>query len=225
MNENAKLTNVLLVVLIIAVVGVGYVLMKKQTAYVPMSFDQNAYQQPIKQTQQVQTSTTGSAISPNWNQYTKAQLGTIVSGSNPDLYYEKDYGLTLSQTVDFNGDGATEAVVTGNGGNNDVSFILMRNGDGVIRPTSMRLKDGTITPVALYQIGRVQVNENFKLLPAEHGFYTASLSLDESSEYSMGSNFVCRQDSVNGYQWDSQIGLFAWSQALTAKYTAQVCNS
>jgi hypothetical protein len=79
-------------------------------------------------------------------------------------------------------------------------------------------KDGSITPVALVSVGRVMVQEGYELVPTENGFYTASMSYNEQSD-----KFKCNPNGVHAYKWNTTTKLFEWNQAMTTKYTTQVC--
>ena len=142
----------------------------------------------------------------------------------PDIFYEKESGLKLSRSVDLTGDGVLEGIFTGDGGNNSVSFILSKNTDGNIVALKQQDKDGSIIPISLYEIGRVMVYQNFKLLPGENGFYNVTMDYDESANNTESSHFKCTEDSVNGYMWNPQTKLFAWNQELTTKYTKELCK-
>jgi hypothetical protein len=162
---------------------------------------------------------TPSQYNYNWQAVSKTELAAVVS-AYPDLWFDKEMGLSLSQAIDLTGDGVPEGIVRGDGGNNDVSFILFAN-NGSLSVAKQKNKNGTIEPVALYEIGRVQANASFQLLPNEHGFYTSSLVPDESSE---SVNFKCTDVSVNAYVWNPSTTLFEWNAALTATEHTKVCK-
>lgn len=161
-----------------------------------------------------QTNTTNSF---NWSSVSNSKFAEIVS-KDKDLYFIPEEGLKLTQTVDLTGDGIDEAIVSGNGGNSNVSFILMIDKAGNISVAKQKEKEGTTLAVSLVEVGRVNYQGIFKLLPEEHGFYTAYLTATDINKYG------CDSGSVNAYVWSSTTRLFEWNQALTTKYTAQVCK-
>ena len=158
-----------------------------------------------------------------WETLSESELADIFF-FEPDIFYEKESGLKLSETLDLTGDGVTEGIFIGHGGNNNVSFILTTEADGTIVTAKEKDKDGNTAPVSLYEIGRVMVYQNFKLLPAEHGYYKVTMDFDETAKSTETSHFKCNEDSVNAYAWDEQTKLFAWNQELTTKYTKEVCK-
>ena len=206
-NTNNKITNILLVVLIFTVLGVGYVITRKSTIpenTLPLTLEESP-----------------SASQPDWKNISKNKFESVLS-KEPDVFFEKDFGLTLSEEIDLTGDGIKEAIVTGDGGNNSISFVFKKEGDNLIA-LKQKNKDGSISPVSLYEVGRVMVNVNFKLLPSEKGFYTASMVFDESANNQETSHFICDEESVNAYTWNENSKMFIWNQILTTKYTKEVC--
>ncbi len=175
-NSKSIWKNVSLVVLFLAAIIMGYLLMPKNPTVIPEA--------------QVEENIPVVKLSPKWN-----ERSNILS-TEPDVFYERESGLTFSQAIDLTGDGITEGIFTGDGGNNNVSFIFIQNPYGVLVPAKQKEEDGTIFTVALYEVGRVSVIQNFKLLPAEHGFYTSSLVLDESANNTKTSHFKCVESSV-----------------------------
>lgn len=152
----------------------------------------------------------------NWGTLSTQMISQIVLGET-SLYFE---GMpTFSDSMDLTGDGIAEGIFTGNGGNNGLTIILIRNSDGTIVAARQKNRDGSIQAVSLLDVGRVMVQEGYKLLPAQHGFYTESLHNDED-----GGNFVCNTNGVNAYVWNSSTRLFQWNQALTTQSTAEVCH-
>ncbi|MFA5778386.1 MAG: hypothetical protein WC870_02795 [Candidatus Paceibacterota bacterium] len=205
--KKKKLKYMSFTVLIILIIFLGYEIKNKS--------DQDESDTTIPDTNTID--------SMDWTTLSQKELANILS-KEPDIYYIKDFGLKISQTIDLTGDGKKEGIVSGDGGNSDVSFILIRNSDNTISLAKQKNKDGSISPVSLYQIGRTMVNVNFKLLTTERGFYTASLSFDESADNSQTSHFKCTEDSIDAYVWNKQIEFFVWNQSLTTKYIAQICK-
>jgi hypothetical protein len=206
--KNYKVTNVLLIILIIAVLAVGYLIIKNSKTTLEDKSNTLAKNETI--------------IQPNWKNVSENDFVNLVS-KEADAFFEKEFGLELSDEIDLTGDGINEAVVSGNGGNNGVSFVLKKEGGNTI-VLKQKEKDGSISPVALYEVGRVMVNVNFKLLPSEHGFYTASMIFDESANNTETSHFICDEESINAYAWNETTQMFEWNQTLTTKYTKEVCK-
>lgn len=174
--------------------------------------------QIVNTTKEAAQKITNTSVGDQWRAMSSVDLLTISSKENLGLS-----AITLTQTVDLTGDGIDEGIFTGNGGNSGVTFFLIKN-DTTISVARQKNKDGSIHPVALEYVGRAMVSENFKLLPSEKGFYTVSLSFDEDADSSDSSHFKCNTNSVQAYQWNSSTKLFEWNQALTTKYTAEVCK-
>jgi hypothetical protein len=202
--KNNQFKNILLIILVIAVAYLGYKL------FVKVPPKEEAKPAPVQTVF-------------DWKSLSKNEIETIVS-KEPDVYFEKDIGLSLTQEVDLTGDGKPEAIVNGNGGNNEVSFILYKNREGNVSVAKLRNKNGELSPATLLEIGRVMVNASYKLLPSENGFYTSSLEFDDSADNSETSHFKCGEDSVNAFAWNSQKEWFEWNKALTDKYTVEVCK-
>ena len=203
-----KTNTILLILIVILLALCAWFLAKKEmTSRYDLS---DLTPSPTLNTPQKQTD-------PNWKALSSADLTDIISKYATELYYEKDFGLSLSQELDLTGDGVAEALIAGNGGNNGVTFILIKNSDGTISVAKQKEKDGTITSVSLLEVGRVMVSEQFALIPAENGFYTVSKN-------NQGEHFECNPDGVRAYSWNSSTKLFEYNQSLTAKYTAQVCK-
>ncbi len=196
----------------IVVVGiVGYVLGKSNSPTV------NNYYTDTQTSHENQSSLSNSAVVAEWQSLPETDLLATASAEN--IYLDPESGVGLQETLDLTGDGIDEAIFEGNGGNNGMAFIMTKDTTGANVVAQQKNKDGGIYPVQLLSVGRVMVQETFKLLPGEHGFYTASLSYDESA-----GKFICNTDGVNAYSWNTPTDLFEWSQALTTKYAAEVCK-
>jgi hypothetical protein len=204
MNTN-QFKNFLLVLLFAAVVWMGY----------KLYMNSSTKEEPKVAAPEVKTF--------SWKELSKSEIETIVS-KEPDAYYEKDLGLSFSEEMDLTGDGKTEAIISGSGGNSSVSFILIRDGEGNISLAKAREKNGELLPVGLYSIGRAQVNAGYKLLPSENGFYVVEMEFDASADNSESSHFKCGENAVNAYAWNADKEWFDWNGALTQKYTAEVCE-
>ncbi|MDQ3075828.1 MAG: hypothetical protein M3Q34_01740 [bacterium] len=209
MSSQSK--NILIFLLVVLVLVMGYMVMtkNKQDSNLPETII-------IEETASKSPSTNWKAVSPD-------ELADVLS-LEPDLFYVKESGLKLSESVDLTGDGVDEGVFTGDGGNNNVSFILTTNSHGTIVTTKQQEKDGSFAPVSLYEIGRAQVYQNFKILPTEQGFYKVTMDFDESANNTETSHFKCTSDSVNGYVWNSQTKMFVWNREMSAKYTKELCK-
>lgn len=134
------------------------------------------------------------------------------------LSYDESGVIALGQTLDLTGDDLHEAVFVGNSGNSTVSTILLLDENGVTTVASQKNQDGTVAPVMLTQVARAQVSADYKLLPEEFGYYTATFSLVKNTQ-----DFKCDANGLNAYAWNPISRMFEWNQTLVDKYTAQVC--
>lgn len=201
-DKNSKLNTILLIILIILVALLFLYVMslgkeEKKTNYTTE-----------------QDSSVKSDTSFDWKTLSQKDILSLI----PIETFVPESGIGLTKTVDLTGDGINEAVFTGNGGNNNLSIIIMRNSDNTFSVANEKNKNGSINPVELYEIGRVMVQEKFELLPSEHGFYTISLSYDQNTE-----KFECKENGVNAYIWNDMTKLFEWNQSLTLKYEKIAC--
>lgn len=208
--------TILITILIIIIVIVGAYLLLKKPGLNKSSEYQNLLNNDIN-------SLKNKNIKPNenWNELSEKELIQIVSSGAPDLYFNKDEGLTISDKIDLTGDGSTEAIVNGIGYNSGVTFILIKNNDGSIKVAKQKYEDN-ISPVYLVSVGRAMISEEFKLIPEDNGFYTVSLSLKNENNNQESSNFKC--NILNAYSWNKQIGLFEYNESLTQKYKKEVCK-
>ncbi len=221
-----NIQNILLGMIVIVLMIIAIILVRRpaQAPVIPMynygdtSHGQNTTPQ-TNISNETTTTPTSTSKGPEWEKLTSADFIKIITTQEPTAWFEKDFGLSLSKTIDLTGDGVPEAIVDGNGGNNGVSFILQKNSNGTISVLNQKNKDGTINHIQLVFVGRVMVSERFELLPQERGFYTASLSNDGEEGV-----FRCNDVGVNAYVWNASTKLFEWNQSLTSKYTLQVCK-
>lgn len=229
MNNN-KTTNILLGILIIVLVAVGITIAVNQRQNpstkgivndFPVIDNRNNTIEPVKNNSNQQVSTTSTPRTFNWSTLPGDETWYLIDQAG--IYFEKDFGVHFSQSVDLTGDGIPEGIFDGNGGNNTAATILISNSDGV-SVAKAKNKNGTISPVYVYSVGRVAVNENYKFIPNENGFYMVSKSLDENADNSDSSHFICASGAVSAYQWNPKTSLFEWNSALTAKYTTIECK-
>ena len=209
-NKDIK---ILIIILIITIIVVGYIIVNKR----------DTQNDKINVNNNNNTNLENINFDPKWDKLSKKEFEEIIS-ERKDIYFEKEFGLDLSEEVDLTGDGINEAIVEGNGGNNGVSFILIKNNNNQIDVANQKNKDGSISTVSLISIGRVMVSEGYEIVPSEKGFYTISLEIDESKDNSISSNFKCREDAVAFYLWNPKTKLFEWDKPLTSKYTTQICK-
>ncbi len=202
--------NVLIIILILVVGFASYVGYTQYTQY--------KKNQRIQKTETPNIPVEQNKISArDWKSLSKADLIGIIGENAP---FEKDGPVGISQEIDLTGDGINEAIVGGNGGNNDTYIILIKNVDGTTSVAKQKEYDGKINPVNFLSVGRVMFSYGYKLLPEEHGYYMFGLNYDEKSE-----TFKCpEKGGVGAYSWNSEIKLFEYNQVMTAKYTAQVCK-
>ena len=208
-----KSTNILLIILIITIIIVAFIALdKKDTSNDKLLEKTNSTSDLNKL-----------SLDPRWNNLSKNKLEEIMS-ERKDVYFEKDPGLTLSQEMDLTGDSINEAIIEGNGGNNGVSFILIKNTDNEIEIANQKNKDGSISTVSLISIGRAMTSEGYELIPGKNGFYTISLELDEQADNPSLSSFKCHSDGLAFYSWNQQTKLFEWNKILTTEYTTKFCK-
>jgi hypothetical protein len=227
-NGSSKLNTVLLLIIII-LLGVGIFLFYQKKEVNDYGITQN--NDPLPTTNhytQTNQNPNGQDYQPkqdvsgfDWKSLSKEEIFKIIDGK---VAIEPMPGISLSQSVDLTGDNINEGIFVGNGGNNDTSTILIRNNNGVISVAQQKNKDGKVYPVQLVSVGRVMVNESFKILPSDYGYYTLSLSFDDTVDNSESSHFKCTDDSLNAYKWNSTTNLFEYNASLTIKYKALVCK-
>src|SRR3990167_7163080 len=214
-NKGFAPVLILIIVLgVLAVSGVSYFAGKRSAPKNEVS-DNSNYLPPVDQNYNPPTTNNNPPIS----QPSISSTNLFAISSKENIYLVPDFGVTLGETIDLTGDGLDEGIFGGNGGNNELSFIMVKGSDGKNFVAKQKNKDGTIYPVRLGSVGRVMVQERYELLPNEHGFYTASLSYNEATD-----KFKCNTNGVSAYSWNSSTKLFEWNQVLTAKYTAQICK-
>lgn len=139
-----------------------------------------------------------------------------------DVYFWEDFGIKLYRSVDLTGDGISEGIYQGDGGNNDAVVVLMRDSDGTINVAKYKLKDtDIIEPVYLVAYGKASASEEYDFLPEEKAFYTVMKYTDLNRD---DVQYICNNNSVNAYQWNLKTNLFEWNATLTAKYTAIECK-
>lgn len=222
MENKSKLNTVLLIIIIILLAGgLVYFFFSNSKQKEPYLLnDVNIEKKENKNNQ--------SPINNNdnfdWNTLSETDLFNIVLKETKIKYLVPESGFRLSEIIDLTGDGQKEAVVTGDGGNNDISFILFRNEDGSIFVAKRKDKDGNTDFASLLSVGRVAFQEKYVLLPEMNGYYTTSLVIDDSKDNSVSSYFKCNTNGVRAYTWNSNLELFEWNQELTTKYTLQVCK-
>src|SRR5690349_14116735 len=100
--DKRTLTNLLLLILIVLVLFGLYKITSKNK---------------IPNTEE-NTNTGESVVSFDWAKFNSKQLADIVSRS-PGADFDPTIPLEISKIVDLTGDGETEAVVVGSGGNNE----------------------------------------------------------------------------------------------------------
>lgn len=145
----------------------------------------------------------------------------LLSLIDKQIYVEVSSGFSLKET-DVTGDGLPEGIFTGNGGNNDASFILITDSKGEPELAKWRMEDGSVSVVSLLSVGRVAFQEGYVLVPEQQGFYLISKSLDRTqSEFE--SNFICNPGGAPFFKWNERTELFEWNEELTALYTSEVC--
>lgn len=230
MNNN-KTTNILLGILIVVLIAIGVIMAINQNrnSYrngmtandFPVIDNRNNIPEPVKTNPSQQVSSTSTPRISNWNSFPGDEVWALLDENK--LVFERDSGVKISQQVDLTGDGISEAIVEGNGGNNGFATILIANSNGV-EVAKVKNKNGIISPVYVYSVGRVAVNESYKFIPNENGFYTVSKTLDERADNSDSSHFMCATGAVSAYQWNPKTNLFEYNSALTAKYTASECK-
>ena len=188
-NKGFAPVLILIIVLgVLAVSGVSYFAGKRSAPKNEVS-DNSNYLPPVDQNYNPPTTNNNPPISQpsisnttvvaEWKSLSSSNLFAISSKEN--IYLVPDFGVTLGETIDLTGDGLDEGIFGGNGGNNELSFIMVKGSDGKNFVAKQKNKDGTIYPVRLGSVGRVMVQERYELLPNEHGFYTASLSYNEAT--------------------------------------------
>jgi hypothetical protein len=143
------------------------------------------------------------------NSSTALQLATSAG-----IYLEQDFGVSFVQAVDLTGDGSSECVFSGNGGNNGITFIVK---NGVI--LRQKDKNNNINPVQLLTVGRVMFSEGYDFLPQNNGYYTISKSLADE----ISGEYICNENGLNAYIWNNATSLFEWNQSLTTSYTNSQC--
>lgn len=217
-----KVLYILSIIVIVGLIVTNIILYKRNKEIFP-----RITQPVVQSTQQSSQQQTLSSFAQErnekidqWSGLTGTQLLALAAKEN--IWLEPESGIGQGKLIDLNGDGTEEAVYTGNGGNNDMSFILMKDKNGVISFAKQKNKDGSIGTLALLHIGRVMVQEKYELLPKEYGFYRASLIYDESKSI-VAHKDIYNCNSLNGYVWNPTTKLFQWNAALTAKYTKQIC--
>ncbi len=216
-SSPSKFFLILSCILGMALVGVIGYLIGQRASYVPPAYFTDTNTAEPEVTSPSDTALLNDSAIAKWQSLSTAEL--LAQASLENIYLEPNSDINLSETFDLTGDGISEGIFEGNGGNNGITFILMKNAQGATSLAQQKNKDGSIYPVQLLSVGRVMVQETFKLLPSEHGFYTASLSNSNATGI-----FTCNTNGVNAYVWNETTHLFEWNQALTAKYTAEVCK-
>lgn len=128
----------------------------------------------------------------------------------------------FSESVDLTGDGLSDAIFGGHGGNAGIALIVINNES---QPEIAYQKDqlGFISPVRLYSVGRVAASLGYQLLPEENAYYTVEKLADhEAYDPQGGTVFVC--ENFSAYVWDEMARMFEYNQALSDQYYAQECS-
>ncbi len=159
---------------------------------------------------------TNESVDAEWRLLSNEQLLAMTS-KEKYLTIFPDFPIRLQEVVDLTGDGLDEGIFTGDGGNNDLSFIVMKNTDGSTSIAKQKNKNGSIEATNLLSVGRVMVSAEWKLLPSEHSFYTVGKYNDGTSDKQ-----ICSE--VQAYTWNPLTKIFEWNESLSAKYTEQVCK-
>lgn len=238
--QNNRLTNILISILIITVLGVGGFLIFSQKNSQQPSIDIERYPSDVSlddfssndtkpttnipntnNTTQITNSTQITQVtnSPQWGKVTSQQIFTLLGPNNP---FEESFGINLTQSIDLTGDGVTEGIFSGNGGNNELSLILLQE-NGVIRIAKMKDADGSVNYINLLYLGRVNFSRYWKILPEEKGFYRISKERINQTENYEG-EMVCNENESRAYKWNPATKLFEYSQSLTQKYITQECK-
>lgn len=190
---------------------------KSNISYEPWPETEPATVRPTTNTQSTNQGKLSNAnVVAEWKSFSSDNLFGISSQEN--IHLMQGAGIQLTETVDLTGNGIDEGIFCGDGGNNGTCFIMIKGDDGKNFVAKWKGPDGTITPVSLLSVGRLRVSSSYQFLPDEKGFYTVSKSNDGD-----GGEFEC-DGGVVAYSWNSSTKLFEWNQALSTKYTNQVCN-
>lgn len=211
MKNNNQFTNILLIILIVIVLVIGFFIIKKpknNNELVDSKINDSVDVAKVDNTK----------FDPKWDRLSKKEMVDIVSREK-DAYFEVELGLNFSEEMDLTGDGINEAIIEGNGGNNGVSFILIKDTENNIKVAKQKSKNGAIDTVSLLSVGRAMLSEEYEFAPSENGFYTISKYFDEKTE-----SFKCNNEGVSFYRWNPQTKLFEWDSVLTKKYTTEVCK-
>ncbi len=220
-NNNSKLNTILLIIIIILLAtGIFLFSQKSYSNNNGKLDDQYEFSADpiIDGNNSVKNESTQNV---NWQSFTKQEFEKIIT-QYPDIWFEKDFGLSLSKTLDLTGDGIPEAIISGNGGNNSISFILrMENGKPLV--TKMKQKNGSIVPIQLLELGRISGSMSYGILPSNDGFYTTAFVRKTDNENDEG-ELVCDREMINAYVWKPSSRLFEWDANLTAKYISEVCK-
>jgi len=152
----------------------------------------------------------------NWNNMSFLNVVSLAKNAGLDGEVMLDQPITISETLDLNGDRLTDAVFSGIGGNAGVSFILLNsNGQPTVAQQQSRL--GFVGPVALYQVGRVGTSMGYELLPEENGYYILEKRLDQTTE-----SLACY--SLDVLVWNESTEIFEYNQVLSDQYYTQECS-
>ncbi len=230
MNNN-KTTNILLGILIIVLIAIGIIMAVNQNrnSYrnnmmrpedFPVIDNRNELPPQVSPKGAQQVSIT-SLKSVNWKSVPISTIENLAKKAN--LSMEGDLRLS-TESYDLTGDGSQEGIYSFPSGNSDTTIITLANADGTTSLAKMKEKDGSVSTVGLYSVGRVSHSISYKFLSSEQGFYVVSKDLDESADNSEFSHLICGDNGVSAYQWNSKTSLFEYSTTLTAKYTAIECK-
>src|SRR3989344_21306 len=136
MKYNKGFAPVLILIIVLGVLAVSVVsyFAGKRSAPKNEVSDNSNYLPPVDQNYNPPTTNNNPPISQpsisnttvvaEWKSLSSSNLFAISSKEN--IYLVPDFGVTLAETIDLTGDGLDEGIFGGNGGNNELSFIMVQ---------------------------------------------------------------------------------------------------
>lgn len=212
MKRKLKIGNILILILVTAMVGVGLFLILDELGWL------KSWPEPTRETPS--PTATPSPQSINWEK----EIPAIRQELGPkflDVTIEESDSLSIFEQKDITGDNIPEALVNlGAGGAYTSYMTLMRLEND--RPVIAQFKqaDGALGPLMFLAGGSVMNGEGVALLPDKTAIYSGHWSRAAAGD-PFGGLTDC---GVEAYQWNGQTKIFEYNQVLSAQVRPDFCR-
>ncbi|MCD8528041.1 MAG: hypothetical protein LRY41_01785 [Candidatus Pacebacteria bacterium] len=156
-----------------------------------------------------------------WNNLSSQSLYDQALASG--IWLEEGFGVNLSGVKDVTGDGVSEAIFTGNGGNADVSFIARALTPTTYEILRMKLENNTSETLSLMRKGVVTYSVGYRIKEDQCRIGIYQYAIDQ-----IAGNINCSSQDlpaqINGYIWNQNEGLFVWNTDYTQQLIQEICT-